>query len=56
MEQMLISIPDACTMLSVKRSTIYRLIDKKKLDVVKIGARTLVRVSSIRKMAGEAEI
>lgn len=53
MDNVLISIPDAGKMLSVGRSTLYRLIAEKQLETVKIGRRTLVRVASIRALAGE---
>lgn len=54
MNAMLASIPDAQRALGIGRSTAYRLIDEGKLETVKIGRRTLVRVSSIRALAGEA--
>ena len=53
MNHMLASIPDAAEMLSVGRSTLYRLIAENKLQTVKIGRRTLVRVASIRALAGD---
>jgi excisionase family DNA binding protein len=53
MDNVLVSISDASKMLSVGRSTLYRLISEGKLDIVKIGRRTLVRASSVRHLAGE---
>lgn len=53
MDNVLISIPEAGKMLSVGRSTLYRLIGDGKLETVKIGRRTLIRVTSIRALAGE---
>jgi excisionase family DNA binding protein len=53
MENVLVSIPEACKALSIKRSSIYRLIDAKQLATVKIGRRTLIPVASIRALAGE---
>lgn len=53
MNAILASIPDAQRALGIGRSTAYRLIDDGKLETVKIGRRTLIRVSSIRALAGE---
>lgn len=54
MHPILASIPDTQRALGIGRSTAYRLIDDGKLETVKIGRRTLIRVSSIRALAGEA--
>ena len=54
MNAILASIPDTQRALGIGRSTAYRLIDDGKLEAVKIGRRTLIRVSSIRALAGEA--
>ena len=54
MNAILASIPDAQRALGIGRSTAYRLIDDGKLETVKIGRRTLIRISSIRALAGEA--
>lgn len=53
MNVILASIPDAQRALGIGRSTAYRLIDEGRLETVKIGRRTLIRVSSIRALAGE---
>lgn len=53
MNAILASIPDAQRALGIGRSTAYRLIDEGRLEAVKIGRRTLIRVSSIRALAGE---
>lgn len=53
MNAILASIPDAQRALGIGRSTAYRLIDEGRLETVKIGRRTLIRVSSIRALAGE---
>lgn len=53
-DNVLVSIPEAGRMLSVGRSTLYRLISDGQLETVKIGRRTLVRIASIRALAGEA--
>lgn len=53
MDDMLTSITEAARLLCVGRSTVYRLIGEGKVEVVKIGRRTLIRLSSIRALAGE---
>jgi excisionase family DNA binding protein len=55
MDPLLASIWDAGKMLAVGRSTIYRLIWDGRLEVVKIGRRTLIRIASIRRLVGEAD-
>ena len=52
-EKLLYSIPETGRALGVARSTIYTLIAVGRLQVVKIGRRTLVRAASIRELAGE---
>lgn len=54
MKAILTSIPDTLLALGIGRTTAYRLIDEGKLETVKIGRRTLVRIASIRALAGEA--
>ena len=53
MEPYLASIPEAQRALGIGRTTAYRLMDAGKLERVKIGRRTLIRVSSIKALAGE---
>ncbi len=53
METYLASIPDAQRALGIGRSTAYRLIADGRLESIKIGRRTLVKVASIRALAGE---
>ena len=53
MDRLLVSVAEAGHMLSLGRTTIYRLIGEKKLEVVKIGRRTLIRIDSIRHLAGK---
>lgn len=53
MDTVLASITEASKMLSVGRSTLYRLIGDGRLQTVKIGRRTLIPVSSIRALIGD---
>jgi hypothetical protein len=39
----------------VGRTSLYGLINSGRLDTVKLGRRTLVKVSSIKALAGDAE-
>lgn len=55
MEPYLASIPDAQRALGIGRSTAYRLIENGKLERVKIGRRTLIKVSSIKALAGDGQ-
>ena len=54
MEHYLASIPDAQRALGIGRTTTYRLMEAGLLERVKIGRRTLIKVASIRALAGEA--
>lgn len=53
MDQYLASIPEAQRALGIGRSTAYRLMDEGRLEKVKIGRRTLIKVASIKALAGE---
>lgn len=53
MQPLLLPIPATCKALGIGRSTVYRLIQEGALAVVKVGRRTLIRVASIRRIAGE---
>lgn len=44
----LVSINEACALLGLGRSSVYRLIGDGQLEYAKIGRRTLVRVESIQ--------
>jgi excisionase family DNA binding protein len=52
-EAFLFTIPETCQALGIGRSKVYGLINDGRLERVKIGKRTLVRVASIRALAGE---
>lgn len=53
MTTFLLRIPETCQALGIGRSKVYDLINEGRLEKVKIGKRTLVRVASIRALAGE---
>lgn len=50
MEQLAISINDAAKALGIGRSSIYGLIKAQKLDVIKIGTRTLITTASLNRL------
>lgn len=41
-------VPDACRFTGISRSTLYLLIARKEIEVVKIGSATLVLTDSLR--------
>lgn len=43
-------VPDACRFTGISRSTLYLLIARGEVEVVKLGAATLVLTSSLRKL------
>lgn len=50
MEPIATSINDAAKALSLGRTSIYALIREGRLETVKLGRRTLVRIASIRRL------
>ena len=53
---LLASIPEAMQLLRISRSQIYRLFDSGDLTRVKLGALTRIRMSELRKLAGEVDL
>jgi excisionase family DNA binding protein len=56
MDRLMVSVAEACEMLSLGRTTIYKLIGDGRLIVVKVGRRTLIRVSSIRELVADTVV
>ncbi len=50
----LVGITEAATMLGLGRSSIYRLINDGKLDPVRLGGRTLIRIADIERLVERA--
>lgn len=44
------SVADAIQVSSIKRTKLYALINEKKIEVVKIGKRTLVKADSLHRL------
>lgn len=52
METVFVSVNEACRLVGLGRTTMYRLIDEGQVETVKIGSRRLVRVASLRALDG----
>ena len=50
-----VSVSEAAALLSVSRATLYRMRSDRKLDFVKIGGRSLIRVASLASLVDGAE-
>ena len=48
------SVAEACEATTIGKTGIYRLINEGRLETRKIGKRTLIPASSLRKLIGEA--
>ena len=53
MEPLVVSVADACKMLGIGRTTAYALIESDKLEMCKLGRRTLIKVASIHKLIAD---
>lgn len=49
-EPIAMRVPDACRYLGIGRSTLYLLIGKGEIEVVKMGSATLVLTASLRSL------
>jgi excisionase family DNA binding protein len=53
LEPLALSVAEAARVLRVSRTTVYRLAWCGKIRVVKVGGRTIVPMSEIRRLLGE---
>ena len=50
-QKLCVTLKEACDMLSISRSSIYRLVNRGKLNPRKLGSRTLFLVAEIEDFA-----
>lgn len=43
-------VPDACRFTGISRSTLYLLISRREIEVIKLGGATLVLTQSLREL------
>ena len=53
MDVLLCAIPEAARALGLGRSKVYELIGEGRLETVTIGRRRLIRIASVRALAGD---
>jgi excisionase family DNA binding protein len=51
-EPIAMRVPDACRFVGIGRSTLYVLIAKGEVEIVKLGSSTLVVTESLRQLVG----
>jgi excisionase family DNA binding protein len=55
-EPLTVTVPEALRLTGLGRTSLYRLIEEKKLRRVKVGSRTLIDFGSIKKLVeGQVE-
>lgn len=52
-EPLLVTVTDACAILGIGITTLYDLMNEGKLERIKIGRSTRIKMSSIRAFIGE---
>lgn len=53
---MLMSIQETCDALRLGRTSIFNFIKEGRLETVKLGRRTLVKISSVEALIGDNEV
>ena len=53
---MLMSIQETCDALRLGRTSIFNFIKEGQLETVKLGRRTLVKISSVEALIGDNEV
>lgn len=53
---MLMSIRETCDALRLGRTSIFNFIKEGRLETVKLGRRTLVKISSVEALIGDNEV
>ena len=49
-EPLVMRVPEACRYLGIGRSTLYVLIGKREIEIIKLGSSTLVLTASLRSL------
>jgi excisionase family DNA binding protein len=49
--RLLVSVHEACSALGIGRTTFYRLVREERVRLVRIGARSLVPISELERLA-----
>ena len=49
-EPIVMRVPEACRYLGIGRSTLYVLIGKREIEIIKLGSSTLVLTASLRSL------
>ena len=49
-EPIALRVPDACRYVGISRSTLYVLISRREIEIIKLGSSTLVLTASLRKL------
>lgn len=53
MDVLAVSVNEATRILGIKRTFLYSLIRDKRIDVIKLGRRTLIKTASLRRIIDE---
>ena len=53
LEPLTVVVSEACRIMGIGRTRLYSLIKDGRLDIVKIGRRTLIRYDSLKRLADE---
>jgi hypothetical protein len=49
------TVPEACAAIGIGRTNLYKLAGEKKVDLRKVGGRTLVTAESLQRLIDEAD-
>lgn len=55
MEPLSLTVPDACRAIGLGRTKLYELIESGQVETIKIGARTLVKYDSLKRLIAGSE-
>lgn len=56
MKRFTVSVNEACQIVGLGRSKIYELANEGRIEVVKVGRRSLVKVASLAALVGAQEV